>query len=62
LASAAGQSADPFWLDGKADGWGEVDDAESIRAIRHALEHGVRFFDTADVCGAGHSETVLRGV
>jgi aryl-alcohol dehydrogenase-like predicted oxidoreductase len=49
----------PFWLAGKADGWGEVDDDESIRAIRHALEHGVRFFDTADVYGAGHSESVL---
>jgi aryl-alcohol dehydrogenase-like predicted oxidoreductase len=40
-------------------GWGEVDDAESIRAIRRALELGVRFFDTADVYGAGHSESVL---
>jgi aryl-alcohol dehydrogenase-like predicted oxidoreductase len=50
----------PFWLgDGKADGWGEVDDEESVRAIRRALDLGVRFFDTADVYGAGHSEIVL---
>jgi aryl-alcohol dehydrogenase-like predicted oxidoreductase len=35
-----------------------VDDAESERAIRRALELGVTFFDTADLYGAGHSERV----
>src|SRR5439155_5803700 len=40
-------------------GWGDVDDAESIRAIRRAVELGVTLFDTADVYGTGHSETVL---
>jgi aryl-alcohol dehydrogenase-like predicted oxidoreductase len=40
-------------------GWGEVDDNESIRAIRRGIELGVNFFDTADVYGAGHSERVL---
>ena len=40
-------------------GWGEVDDDESVRAIRRAVELGVTFFDTADVYGAGHSERVL---
>jgi aryl-alcohol dehydrogenase-like predicted oxidoreductase len=50
----------PLWgPDGKPFGWGEVDDAESGRAIRRALELGVTFFDTADVYGAGHSERVL---
>jgi aryl-alcohol dehydrogenase-like predicted oxidoreductase len=49
----------PFWLDGIQDGWGTVDDDESIRAIRRAIDLGVRFFDTADVYGAGHSEEVL---
>jgi aryl-alcohol dehydrogenase-like predicted oxidoreductase len=49
----------PFWLDGKADGWGDVDDDESVRAIHQALEMGVCFFDTADAYGAGHSERVL---
>jgi len=44
---------------GDALGWGEVDDAESIAAVRRALELGVRVFDTADVYGAGHSERVL---
>lgn len=49
----------PFLLDGKPDGWGNIDDHESIRAIRHALDLGVTFFDTADVYGTGHSESVL---
>ncbi|MBN2176053.1 MAG: aldo/keto reductase [Demequinaceae bacterium] len=45
--------------DGQPYGWGEVDDAESTRAIHAALDKGVTFFDTADVYGAGHSERVL---
>jgi aryl-alcohol dehydrogenase-like predicted oxidoreductase len=44
---------------GKPLGWGEVDDDESVAAIRRALELGVTFFDTADVYGAGRSERVL---
>jgi aryl-alcohol dehydrogenase-like predicted oxidoreductase len=40
-------------------GWGEVNDAESVRAIRHALDLGITFFDTANVYGTGHSETLL---
>jgi aryl-alcohol dehydrogenase-like predicted oxidoreductase len=49
----------PFLLDGKPDGWGSIDDAESIAAIRRAIDLGVTFFDTADVYGTGHSERVL---
>jgi len=49
----------PFWARGKPLGWGEVDDAESIRAIHAALDLGVTFFDTANVYGAGHSERIL---
>ena len=49
----------PLWQDDRPLGWGRVDDAESIRAIRRAVELGVTFFDTADLYGAGHSETVL---
>jgi aryl-alcohol dehydrogenase-like predicted oxidoreductase len=44
---------------GEPLGWGEVDDDESVAAIRRALDLGVTFFDTADVYGAGHSERVL---
>jgi len=49
----------PFWAGETPQGWGEVDDEESIRAIHAALDHGVNFFDTANVYGAGHSERVL---
>lgn len=49
----------PFWSGDEPHGWGEVDDNESIRAIHCALDHGVTFFDTANVYGAGHSERVL---
>lgn len=40
-------------------GWGQVDDAESIRAIHYALEAGINFFDTAANYGCGRSERVL---
>jgi len=49
----------PFWRGETPSGWGNVDDAESTRAIRRALDLGVTFFDTANVYGAGHSEKVL---
>ena len=49
----------PFHSGGVQAGWGEVDDQESKRAIRAALDMGVTFFDSADVYGAGHSERVL---
>ncbi len=49
----------PFWAGETPLGWGEVDDAESIRAAQTALDLGVNFFDTANVYGAGHSERVL---
>src|SRR5512134_3465614 len=49
----------PFWSGEQPQGWGEVDDNESIRAIHVGLEKGINFFDTANVYGAGHSERVL---
>jgi aryl-alcohol dehydrogenase-like predicted oxidoreductase len=49
----------PWTSNGMPAGWGEVDDDESIRAIRRALDLGVTLFDTADVYGCGHSERVL---
>ena len=49
----------PYSSGGKAVGWGEVDDEESIRAIHAGLEMGVNFLDTSDVYGTGHSEEVL---
>jgi aryl-alcohol dehydrogenase-like predicted oxidoreductase len=44
---------------GMPDGWGDVDDAESIKAIHRALDLGVNFLDTADCYGVGHSEAVI---
>lgn len=49
----------PFTMFGQQDGWGQVDDAESIRAIQRAVELGVTLFDTADAYGTGHSEEIL---
>ncbi|MGH9133948.1 MAG: aldo/keto reductase [Ilumatobacteraceae bacterium] len=49
----------PFFAGDQPQGWGEVDDDESIRAIHRALDLGVSLFDTAAVYGCGHSERVL---
>lgn len=46
----------PDW----AVGWGAQDDRESVAAIRHAVERGVNWIDTAAVYGLGHSEEVVR--
>jgi aryl-alcohol dehydrogenase-like predicted oxidoreductase len=39
--------------------WGAQDDEESIAAIRHAVELGVNWIDTAPIYGLGHSEEVV---
>jgi aryl-alcohol dehydrogenase-like predicted oxidoreductase len=49
----------PFWAGETPQGWGEVDDEESIRAIHAGIDLGITLFDTANVYGAGHSERVL---
>ena len=40
-------------------GWGPQDDDASIGAIRHAVELGVNWIDTAAIYGLGHSEEVV---
>ena len=50
------------WAIGGGDwayAWGDQDDAASIAAIRHAVESGVNWIDTAAVYGLGHSEEVV---
>ena len=37
----------PWDFDGRPAGWGDVDDATSIRALHVAVDGGVRLFDTA---------------
>jgi aryl-alcohol dehydrogenase-like predicted oxidoreductase len=45
-----------------AIGWGPADDAVSKRAIYTALDEGINFFDTADIYGLGHAESLLGQV
>jgi len=40
-------------------GWGEADDIVSLKALEHAYENGITFFDTADFYGLGHSEKLI---
>jgi aryl-alcohol dehydrogenase-like predicted oxidoreductase len=40
-------------------GWGDADDATSLKAIHAAMDAGINFFDTADIYGLGHSEDLL---
>jgi aryl-alcohol dehydrogenase-like predicted oxidoreductase len=50
------------WAIGGGDwafAWGNQDDAASIAAIRHAVESGINWIDTAAVYGLGHSEEVV---
>jgi aryl-alcohol dehydrogenase-like predicted oxidoreductase len=46
----------PDWL----AGWGAQDDSDSIAAIRHAIDRGVNWIDTAAIYGLGHSEVLVR--
>jgi aryl-alcohol dehydrogenase-like predicted oxidoreductase len=39
--------------------WGPQEDRDSIATIRHAVEQGVNWIDTAPVYGHGHSEEVV---
>lgn len=42
--------------------WGEVDDKESLSALREAISQGINFIDTADVYGDGRSEKLIAQV
>ncbi len=39
--------------------WADIDDADSIRAIRSAIDAGVTTIDTASIYGDGHSEQIV---
>ena len=50
------------WAIGGGDwafAWGDQDDTASVAAIRHAVESGINWIDTAAVYGLGHSEEVV---
>src|SRR5690348_5457432 len=40
-------------------GWGQVDDDETIAAVKRSIELGSTFVDTAEVYGDGHSEELI---
>jgi aryl-alcohol dehydrogenase-like predicted oxidoreductase len=44
---------------GMSNAYGPADRSDSIATIRHALDRGVFFFDTADAYGGGHNETLV---
>jgi len=44
---------------GWAFAWGPQDDAASLSTMRHALELGINWIDTAAVYGLGHSEELV---
>ncbi|MEO6957977.1 MAG: aldo/keto reductase [Antricoccus sp.] len=39
--------------------YGPADDRHSIELLHHAVDAGVKLFDTADVYGSGHNESLL---
>lgn len=41
--------------------WGDVDEADSVAALRRAFDLGVNLFDTADLYGHGRSEELIAG-
>src|SRR4051812_25457763 len=50
------------WAIGGGDwafAWGPQDGHEAVAAIRHAVDRGVDWIDTAAVYGLGHSEEVV---
>jgi len=44
------------------EGWGSVSDEDAVRVLQSALDHGINFFDTADVYGDGRSERFIAQV
>jgi aryl-alcohol dehydrogenase-like predicted oxidoreductase len=44
------------------EGWGSVSDEDAVRVLQTALDHGINFFDTADVYGDGRSERFIAQV
>ncbi|MGH7675493.1 MAG: aldo/keto reductase, partial [Gemmatimonadales bacterium] len=57
--SAIGFGGWAIGSNGFGNSYGSTDDAESKRAVRHAYDLGCNFFDTSDVYGHGHSESLL---
>jgi aryl-alcohol dehydrogenase-like predicted oxidoreductase len=50
------------WVDGRPNGWANVDEREAADGINYALEQGVNHFDNADVYGNGRAERMLARI
>ncbi|MEJ2125803.1 MAG: aldo/keto reductase [Alphaproteobacteria bacterium] len=50
-----------FGCMGMSEFYGPSDDEVSLQTLARATELGVTFFDTADMYGSGHNETLLGG-
>jgi aryl-alcohol dehydrogenase-like predicted oxidoreductase len=50
------------WVDGRANGWANVDEDEVTRAVKTAVDAGVNHFDNADVYGNGRAERMLARI
>lgn len=44
---------------GAQAGWGDVEDAVSLRALETGIDMGIQLLDTANIYGAGHSECLV---
>jgi aryl-alcohol dehydrogenase-like predicted oxidoreductase len=44
---------------GMSEFYGATDDAQSLATLEAAFDQGVNFYDTADMYGSGHNETLL---
>lgn len=50
------------WVDGRPNGWANVDENEVRAAIHYAIDQGVTHFDNADVYGNGRAEMMLARI
>lgn len=46
----------------EAIGRGDISESKAIETIHAAIDHGINFFDTADIYGLGRSESILGKV
>jgi methylglyoxal reductase len=46
------------WVFG-GDCWGDVDDSQSVKVVREAIDKGVNLIDTSPIYGSGRSEEVI---
>ena len=51
-----------FEKDGTPIGWGNVNDEDSIRGLEAAIDMGITLFDTSNMYGTGHSESLIGQV